>query len=460
MHDNPYLNSGITKTFVSAALPIIMFMTAHGLYGVVDAYFLGKYIGAKALSAVTLTFPVQALIFAISNLFAKGMASIVARKIGEGDIDRARDIFVSSNYISLFVFLLFSVVYFLVDDYFLVLVVGPSPELYQLSSEYISILVFFSPIIGLLILNNDALRSEGRVRFMSLAMIGSALLNIVFDYVFIAEFGWGVSASAYATVLAYAIPLFLVVVYRLKGNSIFTYQIARTRDLNSNFVNIVSLGFPVFMAHLGVALCVGVVNYSIKTIGGSEFSDLVAAYGVVARLMTFVMFPLIGMTIAFQSILGNNFGAKETERSNKIISVGLLVSFLYCTTVELVVVVWSFFGLGDVFVDDEIVSRNMEIISRYVFFGFFAVGPVAILAAKFQALGSVGKAFLLGPSKSLFVVVPLVLLFSSLRGIDGLWLAIPVSDLIVTIMAFVVVMSNSRRESIRGGIYFIDLRCD
>lgn len=457
MYDNPYLNRSIARTFVGTALPIILFMTVHGLYSVVDAYFLGEYIGPAALSAVTLTFPLQTLIFSFSNLFAKGMASIVARLIGEGKIIRAKQVFVNANFLSLLVFVFFSVFYFLVDDYLLAFIVGDSAELHQLSSDYISVLIIFSPIIGLLILNNDALRSEGKLKFMTLAMVGSALLNIAFDYVFIAKLGWGVSASAYATVLAYGIPLVLVVAYRLNGNSIFTFSFNGLKGIKQDLVSVVSLGLPASLTHLGVAVGVAVVNYSVKAFGGEEFSDTVAAYGVVARLMTFVTFPLIGMAIAFQSILGNNFGAKEIGRSNEVISVGLLVSFLYCLAVEFVFVTLSYFGLGNVFVDDANVARNIEVILRYVFLGFFTVGPVAILASKFYAVGDAKKASLLGPAKSFLVVVPLVLLFPVWLGVEGVWLAIPVSDFVLLLVAFIVMRVSAKRDDVYLGIYFKNL---
>ncbi len=84
--DNNYLTQPIGRLFLTTALPIIMIMVVNGLFNLVDAYFLGIFVGAAALTAVTIMFPVQMLIYSLTTMIANGFASIVARRLGAKDM--------------------------------------------------------------------------------------------------------------------------------------------------------------------------------------------------------------------------------------------------------------------------------------------------------------------------------------------------------------------------------------
>ncbi len=458
MHQNPYLTENIPLTFLKTAFPIAIFMTFYGVSAVIDAYFLGEYIGAAALSAVALTFPIQTLLFSVANLFAKGTASLLARRLGENNLNRASEVFVNAHIVSVIAFCAISAAYLLFGKSFLYFIIGDVDYLVSLSDQYIRVLVIFSPVIGLMILNNDGLRSEGKLRFMSVTMLISALINVVLDYIFLAKMGLGVEASAYATVIGYAVALAAVLVYRYRGNAYLRFRFGGISTLRWDVTGIIPLGLPNCLTLLGMAFLVAVINYNLRIWSDGSYVQAVAAYGVVSRLLTFVMFPMIGMTIAFQSILGNNYGAGECERTNELIGFGLKSAFIYCIFVQVFFWVGSYMGVGGVFVDDPVVEAHISMILRFVSIAFFTIGPIAIIAAKFQALGNAGRAMVLGPLKSFLFTMPLIFILPFFFGELGIWIAIPAADFGFLFLALIVLRENNRDPNVLKGVYFYQLK--
>jgi putative MATE family efflux protein len=454
---NPFLCRSIPIVFVKTAVPIIIVMLVNGMYNLVDAYFLGRYVGELALSAVTFVFPVQMLLIAFGALFASGMASILARNIGANNIVRASQLFINSQILVVLVFFSIALIYILMVDIIVDAVDGGFSELISMCKEYISVLIYFGPVLGVLALNIDALRSEGKLMFMSLMILLSAVLNILFDYIFIAKLGYGVVGAAYATVLAQLISLLFILVFRVKGKSILPFAFGKPNGLKGMFNDlkeIVPLGIPAGLGYAGVALIVGSVNYNVYLWSGEESEAIVAAHGIVARLMMFAILPLVGLKLAFSAIIGNNYGAGHRQRINETITLGLRVSAAYCIIVQLVFIVMGSNDVGSVFVNNENIVQHISRILVLVTAGFFIFGPLMLISAYFQAIGHAKNAILLGISRNYIFMLPLVFLLPYFQGETGIWLAAPVADALLVLLTIFVLKRNNRNDELQYGLYF------
>lgn len=452
---NPYLTGKIPATFIKTALPIIIVMVVNGLYNLVDAYFLGTYVGEQALSAVTLAFPLQMLLFAFATLCANGMASVLARHVGAKQIDKANQVFSHAHIMVVTLFIGIIVLYTLFGQSILRAIVGDSPELLALTASYITILVFASPITGILSVNTDALRSEGKVEFMSMVMLLSAILNVVFDYILIAKMDMGVPASAYATVLAQVVSLVLIMRFRASGKSILSFDFSnRKNGMKQDIQQIIPLGIPTSLSYIGISLTVGVINYNVQMWSGAAYADVVAAHGIVTRLMTFAVLPLIGINVAFQTIVGNNFGAKQLERTNQTVTFGLKLSLIYCALIQAIFIFASFLGIGGVFVENQNVIDQTSHILVIMSAGFFLFGPMMLLSGYFQAIGNAKNAIILGLSKTYLFTMPLIFIMPYFQGELGIWLAAPVADLLALGLAISVLLKYNRNDDITRGLYF------
>ena len=178
---NPYLHGSLTRVFVRTAAPIVLFMTVSGLYTVVDALLLGRLAGPKALTAVTLMFPVMMLIVALQSMVSSGMASIVARQIGAGDIRAAEGTVNAASLLAAAVCGLLIVALIFTGGPLTRALSEGDPEIARMGFLFTAIMVVFSPMSFFLSIQGDALRSEGKVGTMALVAISVTLLNIVFN---------------------------------------------------------------------------------------------------------------------------------------------------------------------------------------------------------------------------------------------------------------------------------------
>lgn len=450
---NPYLSGKIPVVFFKTAVPIIVVMLVNGAYNIINAYFLGRYVGESALSAVTLVFPIQMLLFAFATLFASGMASVLARSIGANDKERASQVFSNAHILVFALFAALAVGYVAAGKAVVGTIVGEYPELVAMSSEYIAILVYSGPILGILALNTDALRSEGKLEFMSAMLFLSAGLNVLFDYVLIAKMGYGVAASAYATVLAQSISLGLIIQYRARGKSILSTNLGGLHNLSSDLKEIFPLGVPMSLGYVGIALTIAAINYNVQVWAGAAYETIVAANGIVTRLMTFAILPVIGINVAFQTIIGNNFGARQTLRTNETITFGILVSAVYCIAAQIIFMVLAATNVGATFVNDAAVIFQTSRILFLVSAGFFVFGPLMLIAGYFQAIGEAKKAIVLGLSKNYLFMLPLVFLMPYMEGELGIWLAAPISDALLVLVAIVVLNKTRDRSGFKYGLY-------
>lgn len=444
-NNNPFLKGNIPQLYLRTALPIIIVFLVNGVYNLVNAFFVGRYLGEAALSAVTLVFPVQMLIFAFATVLSSGMASIVARRLGARDIVGASQIFSNVHVLVLLLFGMLGVIYALIGNQALQYLIGDIPEIAALGEAYISILIYCSPILGILVVNTDALRSEGRVKFMSSVMLLSALLNILLDTLFIAQWGFGITAAAYATVLAQVISLSLITIYRSRGSAVLSLNFSGIKLLHAHLVEVLPLGIPMSLSHIGVALAVGVVNHALLVWSLDDFQTLAGAYGIVLRLMTFAILPLIGISVTLQTILGNNYGAKLHERVDATFRFGLQFVLVYCVLVEGIILLGAG-SIGSIFVSEGTMAIEAERIARFVVGAFVLFGPVLIVSSYFQAIGRAKQAIVISLSKNYLFLWPLVMVLPLLEGELGIWMSFPISDTMAAVLALLIFRHYSQRR--------------
>lgn len=451
--DNVYLSGSLAAVFARTAAPIIIVMLVNGLFNLVDAWFLGFYVGAEALTAVTLMFPLFMMIIAMSTVVSNGFSSVMARLLGAG---RSREVlgnaFVGALLLSL-VFCAILTTGFAASGSTLVdLVARGSASLSHMGYVYISILVFLSPISFTQALFSDLLRAEGRVAFMTAAALSTVFLNMVFNYLLIAVLGWGVAGSAYGTIAAQATALLAVLVYRQMSPSTLSFAALRLAQMRAHWKDYLALGIPPSLGYLGVSLSSAAVIYGLQLWSGDNYEATVAAYGITTRLMTFFFLPLLGLSMAFQTVVGNNFGARDWRRTDASLKLALALSFGYCVAAEA-----AFLIFADVisygFVDDAAIARETGRILPFMVVLFFLFGPSMMLAAYFQATGDAGRSATLNLSRTYLFGLPLTFALPFAFGEVGIWIAGPIAETFMLAVALYLLYRIRRGQGLRWGLF-------
>lgn len=311
--DNPFLTAPIGRLFWSNALPMAVVMSMGGILNVLDGIFVGRFIGAEALAAVSHAFPVAMVLAATSTLVGGGMSSLMARDLGAGDREAAGRLFAGAHGLVLTISAGAIALWAVIGGPFVETMVG-EPRIAGLALDYLRIVILGLPVQLLLGLHADALRNEGRASVIAGLSVLVNLMNIAANWLGIVVLGLGIAGSALGTVAAQAIGLALLVAVRGRSGNLLPLSVLHQSWL-AGWLRIARLGLPLCLSFIGIAVSASVVMLALRLHAGGDRTTLVAGYGVVTRLMGFAFLPQMAIALATQSISGNNAGAgRQTVR--------------------------------------------------------------------------------------------------------------------------------------------------
>ncbi len=449
---NMFTHGPLGAIFAKTALPIIFVMSMNGLLAVVDAVFLGVFVGPDALGAVTLMFPLYMLIVSLATLVASGMSSLLARHLGGGRHDEARAVFAGAHGLALSLSVGLFLLFLTFGRQVTLLAAGGSAPLAEMGHNYLGITVMFSPVLFVLSVNSDALRNEGRVGFMAAMSLLVSLANIGFNYVLIALLGLGVAGSAYGTVMAQALAFAIILAFRLRGRTELRPSALLHHSPMAAWKRILALGAPQSLNFIGLALGSAAIIAALQLIETGTYATTVSAYGIITRIMTFTFLPLLGLSHALQSITGNNYGAELWRRSDDSLRLGMMIALLYCLIAEIVLIGFAR-PIGFLFVEDGEVVSEVERIMPMMVAMFFAAGPLVMIATYFQAIGDAGRAAILGLSKPYLFAIPLTFLLPLAFGEKGIWMAGPAAEILLLGLTAIVLSTTARRQELKWGLF-------
>lgn len=387
--ENRFLTATLGRLFVANAAPMMLIMMMSGLLTVVDAAFLGHFVGADALAAVSVVFPVIMITIAVSTIVGGGMSSLLARQFGAGKYSDAMAVFAQAHGLAFFLSFLLILAFGIGGGVVIDALTDGQADIARMAYTYLAIMILATPVQFLLSVHADAWRNEGRAGLMALMSVGVTVANIVLNYLLIVHLDMGVAGSALGTAIAQGLGLALLVGLRARGGG--RLPLAGLRDFRwvGKWRAILTLGAPVSLSFIGIALVSATTITTLRVTSGTGYVEGIAAYGIVTRIFSFTFMPLMAIALATQSIVGNNVGAKLYQRSNAVLRLALTVSVVYCGAVE-VILLAGHGWIGRAFVTDVDVIAQVGKILRPMASLYFVAGPVLVLAMYFQAIGKLG----------------------------------------------------------------------
>lgn len=435
--ENRFLTASPGRIFVSTALPMLAIMVMNGMLGIIDAVFLGHFVGADAMAAVGMAFPVLMLTIALSTLVSGGMSSLLARQLGADDRNAANATFAGAHGLALTIASMLIVIFCAGGWNFALRVAGSDGPVAEMVWVFLAITMFGTPIQFLLGVHADAWRNEGRAGLMALMSLGVTLINILLNYILVAVLELGVAGSATGTVLAQTLGLVLLAGLRpFLGGMMPLNSLWRNRWTGS-WRRIVALGAPVSLSFVGMALSSASVVLALRLADATDYATTIAAYGIVTRIFGFAFLPIMAIAMAMQSIVGNNVGARLYTRSDAVLRIAAATALLYCLAVE-VLLLSKGTVVGAAFVADPDVIGEVGRLLRRMAAVYLFSGPVLVLGLYFQAIGQPARAALLTMVKPLILLPVLVTIAAAMLGADAIWFAYPLADGAAAVIATLV----------------------
>lgn len=424
---NPFLNAPVWRVFLSTAVPMAIVLSMSGVLNLVDGIFVGRFVGPEALAAVSLAFPAVMVMTALSTLVGGGMASLMARALGAGETSLARSTFVRAHGLALAVSAAFIAGGLVIGPALIRDLAAGNAGVEAMTRSYLLVLLIGLPVRLVLGLHADALRTEGRASLIAVLSMLLNLCNMAANWLLIVVLDFGVTGSALGTVASEAIGLALLVAIRLRGSREVPMRSLRQCNWWSGWREILVLGLPLCLGFIGLAVVSISVLGALRFLDGSDTGALVAAYGVVTRILGLAFLPQMAFALTAQTITGHNAGAGQTDRVRAGQTLSCAVAFLWCLAVTLVLLV-ARGPVAEMFsTDPAIIAGVGSILQPMMVFYPFA-GPILVLALYYQALGQPGRTALLTLLKP-WLLTPLLVLGAAHRlRSDGLWLAFPLAD--------------------------------
>lgn len=403
---NPFLIRPVGRLFLGTALPMAVVLSMSGLLNIVDGIFVGRFVGAKALAAISLGFPLVMLLTALSTLIGGGMSSLLARRLGAGDRAGAIRILTRAQGLALLIGLLLPIGAIALGAPLLDWLAAGDTEVAQLAAQYLRILYIGAPLQLVLGLHADALRNEGRAATVALLSIGVNLLNMASNAVAIILLGLGLTGAALGTVVAQALGLGMLIALRQmdrgkRDRRLLPFAFWRSSAPNPRWAKdglrdwgqILRLGLPLCLGLMGTGVMGCIMLIAIGR-NAQDSAPLIAAYGIVTRILGLAYLPQLAIALTTQSITGHTHGAGQRQRCQEALNHALLAAFIWCGAVALGAELAAQ-QLGRLFTADAAVIAAVGTMLRPMMACYFLAGPALVLAMYFQALGQPLRAALL-----------------------------------------------------------------
>lgn len=418
----------VGKLLFTMSLPIMISMLVQALYNVVDSMFVAR-VSENALTALSIAFPIQNLMIAVSVGLGVGLNAVVSRALGAKDtkgVNRAATNGIMLMFICGLLFMLGGAT--LVRPYFEMQT--DIEEIVTSGIDYTSIVMMGSMGVFMQILFERLLQSTGRTMLTMFSQGVGAIINIIFDPIFIfGYFGFpkmGVAGAAYATILGQWVAALLGLILNIRMNPEVSINMKGFRPHGATIRLILSIGIPsVVMQSIG-----SVMTFLMNQILIAFSSTAVAVFGVYFKLQSFVFMPVFGLTNGTVPIVAYNFGARKGDRMKKTIqySVYAAIVIMICGALIFQSIPDKLLMLFDA--SDEMLRVGvpaLRIISLSFPLAGFGIGAGAV----FQALGFSVYSMIISLIRQLVVLIPCAYLIGMLTGdVTGVWWAFVVAEVV------------------------------
>ncbi|WP_152286682.1 MATE family efflux transporter [Flavicella marina] len=431
MNKDSFGTEPLSKLLKAQSIPASIGILVMSVYGIVDTIFVGRWVGAYGIGAITVVMPITFLISSIGMAIGVGGASIISRAFGEKNDKKAFAVFGNQIMLTLMLALLFVLLGYVYQDSILN-AFGGKGEILEPAKAYFGITLIGVPFLAWAMMSNNVIRAEGYPKIAMYTLLLPAITNIVLDPIFIIVFDMGIEGAAWATSISYIICASFTLWFFIWGKSQIKINL---RCIRPNFPIIKEIGAigSVTLARQGAISLLSVVLNNTLFIYGGEMA--LSAYGIASRMLMFANFPVLGITQGTVPILGYNYGAKLYTRVQDLIKLSMKSATIIAFVIFTLIMGFTEYIVEAFTNDMELIEQTIPAL-RLIFLATPLIAINMIGSAYFQSIGKAIPALLLTLSKQGFFLIPLILILPKYFGLYGAWYAFPIADIGATTVTY------------------------
>ena len=439
-HSDRLGSDGVGSLLFRLSVPAIVGMTAMATYNLVDAIFIGRFVGAFGLAGLTVVFPIQMFVTGLGIMMGIGGSSVVSRALGAQNPKRAE--LCLGNLVSTALVASFCVIVpVLIFHPVLLKTFGATSQTLPYSAAYLRIVVSGGVFPMLAIMLNNQVRAQGDARTSMFIMLLGCGSNIVLDALFVPVLGWGIRGAAAATVLGQGLMCVLLLGYFRSAKSALKLRLCNLKISGAILGETLAVGFPIFARHIGGSLMMILANRALRAQDGAT---ALAVFGILNRLLRFMFMPLIGIVQGVRPIIGYNYGAGYLDRMRRAVLHGIRVLSLFSLVFFAVLQLFPR-PLFSVFSSDPAVVDLGVYAIRIFILGVPTIGFQIMTGTMFQAIGRPKPALFISMGRQFLFLIPLLLILPNYLGHQGIWMSFPIADCVGAILAFALFKREMKR---------------
>lgn len=437
----------IRKLLVSMSLPMMASMLVQALYNIVDSIFVAR-VSEDALTAVSISFPIQNLMIAIGVGIGVGVNALLSKSLGEGRKEHAKRVALQGVFIELLVCAAFVLVGFFAMDLFFR---GQTEDaaIIALGKEYLSICCIFSFGLFAQLIFERLLQATGRTMLSMITQCIGAVINLIFDPILI--FGvealgipaMGIAGAAIATVFGQIVGGLSAIYLNVRLNKELDFSLRGFRVDGKVCGSILYIGVPsAIMGSIGSFMTYGVnkILFAFGEIGKTA----AAVFGIYFKLQSFVFMPVFGLNNGMVPIISFNYGAKKPDRILQTIRLAILyaVTIMAVGTAVVQLIPDKLLLLFDA--SEQMLGIGVPAL-RTISLCFTFAGFTIVCSSVFQALGNSIFSMLMSVTRQLAVLLPAAYILAHTLGLNAVWYAFPIAELVCLLVAAFMLRSTYRK---------------
>ena len=418
----------MNKLLISMSLPMMISMLVQALYNIVDSIFVSR-INEYALRAVSLAFPIQSLMIAVSVGTAVGINAFLSRTLGEKEFEKANTIAVNGIFLAFVSYVVFALVGIFVSRPFFASQTTIA-EVREYGTVYLTICCTAGIGIFMQTTLERLLQSTGKSLYAMVTQGAGAIVNLVLDPILIfGAFGlpaMGVAGAATATVIGQIVAAVLALVFNMKWNREIHISFRGFRPDKELIANIYKVGIPsIVMQAIGSVMTYG-MNLILEAFGAAQ-----TVFGIYFKLQSFIFMPIFGLNNGMVPIIAYNFGAGNRERVVKAMKSSIMyaVCIMLVGLIVMQLIPAQLIGLFDAEASSELLVIGIPAL-RTICLSFCFAGYCIVVGSVFQALGNGVYSMIVSIARQLCVLLPVAWLFSLSGNVNLIWWAFPIAEIV------------------------------
>lgn len=431
------LKDNVVKLYFKYFFPTMCAALSTSVYILFDTIFIGQGVGSKGLTALNISLPIYSIYFGTGLLIGIGGSTLMSIEKGRERLDKANKIFTLSFILGLILATIYCIIGFVFLEE-IALVLGATKEIMPFVKEYMVVVVIGTIPFVMGSVMAPFIRADKAPKKAMFAVIFSGFLNIILDYIFVFPLDMGMRGAAIATVFSYTISCLILLTHLLSKNN--TLRFKKDFYKLSYITRIFKCGLPSLFIEVSLGFVIFIFNIQILKIIGD---DGVTAYSIISNTGIIAVALFNGISQTIQPLISINMGANLKERATRLRNLGLFTAL---------VIGVAFFILCIIFPEQIVrifVNPNNEVLAiainsiRTYSIAFIVMGINMVSGAYFQSIELAKESFIIAFCRGLLFVSICVFVLPLFIGINGVWLSVPIGELLTLIATVIFLKKNA-----------------